>query len=135
MLRFLVGIFVILHGLVHLWYVVLSQRLVEFQAEMGWTGRSWLLTGLIGDSSARLLASVVYALAAVAFIGSGIGLFTEGDWWRPIMVGSAIFSAAVVLVFWDGSAGLLVQKGLIGLLIDLGIIFWVLVLKWPAVQP
>jgi hypothetical protein len=40
MLRILFGIFVVLHGLVHLWYVVLSQRLVEFQADMGWTGES-----------------------------------------------------------------------------------------------
>ena len=35
MLRFLIGVFIVLHGLVHLWYVTLSQRLIEFQAEMG----------------------------------------------------------------------------------------------------
>ena len=27
-------------GLLHLWYVTLSQRWTEFQPEMGWTGES-----------------------------------------------------------------------------------------------
>jgi hypothetical protein len=51
MLRFLIGIFIVLHGLVHLWYVVLSQGLVEFEPEMGWTGESWLLSRLLGESA------------------------------------------------------------------------------------
>ena len=34
MLRFLIGLFVILHGMVHLWYFTLSQWLVEFKPEM-----------------------------------------------------------------------------------------------------
>jgi hypothetical protein len=32
------GVFIVLHGLVHVWYVTLSQRWVEFQPEMVWTG-------------------------------------------------------------------------------------------------
>lgn len=50
------------------------------------------------------------------------------------MLASAIFSAAVILTFWDGTAGLLVEKGLVGFLIDLAIVFLLLVLKWPAVR-
>jgi len=30
--------FLILHGLVHLWYLVLAFRLVEYKPDMGWTG-------------------------------------------------------------------------------------------------
>jgi len=43
-MNILIGIFILLHGLVHMWYVTLSQGWVEFQANMGWTGKSWLLT-------------------------------------------------------------------------------------------
>jgi hypothetical protein len=96
----------------------LSQRLVDFQPEMGWTGRSWLFTGLIGDAATRLLASVVYVLATLAFVVSGIGLLTQGSWWRPIAIGSAIFSAAAILLFWDGVAELLVPRGLMSRLPD-----------------
>jgi hypothetical protein len=134
MLRTFFGIFTILHGLVHLWPFVLSRRLVEFKPAMGWTGESWLLTGVIGDSATRNLASIVYVLAAIGFVVSGVGLFTRARWWRPLMLASAIFSAAVILTFWDGRAGLLVEKGLIGFLIDLAIVFLLLVLRWPAVR-
>lgn len=41
MLRYLVAIFLTLHGLVHLWLFTLSQNLIEFKPEMGWSGRLW----------------------------------------------------------------------------------------------
>lgn len=132
MLRALFGVFVILHGLVHLWPLVLSQELVEYKPEMGWTGESWFLTGLIGDSATRLVASFAYGLAAIAFTVSGIGLLIGSSWWRPTLAASAVVSAAIILSFWDGGTELLVEKGLVGFLINLGIILSVLVLKWPA---
>jgi hypothetical protein len=132
MLRTLFGILIILHGLVHLWFVVLSQQLVDFQPEMGWTGRSWLFTGLIGDAATRWLATIIYSLATLAFLVSGIGLFTRGNGWRPVLIGAALLSAVAILLFWDGVTALLVQRGLIGFLLDLAILFVVLVLQWPA---
>lgn len=134
MLRTLFGVFIILHGLVHLWPFVLSRGLVEFKPEMGWTGESWLLTGIIGDSATRHLASIVYVLATVMFVASGVGLFARAQWWRSLMLASAVFSALVILTFWDGRAGLLVEKGLVGFLIDMAIIFLLLALKWPPVR-
>lgn len=134
MSRSLFGIFVVLHGLVHLWFTVLSQELVQYKAEMGWSGESWLLTGIAGDSGTRLLATVAYAIASVAFIVSAGGLFARANWWKPAVVLSAFFSASVILLFWDGRAELLVQKGLIGFLIDLAILFSILVLRPPAIR-
>jgi hypothetical protein len=116
--RFLIGIFVVLHGLVHLWYVVLSQRLVEFQAEMGWTGESWVFSSLLGDGTTRSLASALYALATVGFVAGGIGMLIRQEWWRTVVMAAAALSTATVVLFWDGSPDLIVQKGLIGLLID-----------------
>ena len=131
MLSTLFGLFVILHGLVHLWPFVLSQGLVEYQPEMGWTGESWLLTGMVGDGVTRMAASVLYALAMVLFVASGVGLFARGDWWRPLLAASAAFSSIVILVFWDGTRGQLVEKGLVGFLIDGGIVLLILVANWP----
>lgn len=37
MLRLGIGVFLALHGLVHLWYVVLSQGWVEVEDQMGTT--------------------------------------------------------------------------------------------------
>jgi len=131
MLRTLFGIFVILHGLVHLWFVVLSQELIEVTPEMGWTPHSWLFTGLIGDGATRWLVTIASVLLAVTFAASGIGLFTRGSWWRPWMIGSAAVSAALILLYWDGGTRLLVEKGLIGFLISAGILVSVLLFNWP----
>jgi hypothetical protein len=133
MLRFLISLFIILHGLVHLWYFTLSQRLVNFKPEMGWSGRSWLFTGVLGDPATRLLASVLFVVAAIAFVISGVGIFARTEWWWPMLIGSAIFSSAILFVLWDGSMQLAVQKGLIGFLISLAILLGLLLLKRPSV--
>jgi hypothetical protein len=116
------GIILILHGLVHIWYITLSQGWVEFQAEMGWTGRSWLLSGLLGAGAAKMLAAGLYALAGLGLVAGGIGVLAQADWMGPILLGAAGLSALVILVFWDGSSEMLVQKGLLGFLINLGIL-------------
>ncbi len=118
MLNFWGGLLVVAHGLVHLWYVTLSQKLVAFQPEMGWTGRSWLLTDLLGDSSTRTLAGLLYGLATLAMVAGGIGLMMRGEWGRPVLMGAALLSSVTLLIFWDGSTDLIVQKGLLGLIIN-----------------
>ena len=52
---------------------------------------------------------------------------TNLGWWRTVLIVSALFSAVTTLAFWDGSAQYIVQKGLLGLLIDIGILLWLLV--------
>lgn len=132
MFRILTGLIIVLHGLVHLWYFTLSRKLVEFQPEMGWTGDSWIFTNLIGDAATRSLASVLYVLAALGLVAGGTGIFIQQDWWRPVLIGSAIFSSAVIILFWDGSTEMLVQKGMLGFLINLVILTALLVVGLPA---
>jgi hypothetical protein len=128
-MKAIAGIFLILHGLVHMWYVTLSQGWVEFQPDMGWTGRSWLLSSFLGEGATRLIAGVIYALAALAFVVSGVGVLANADWFRPLLLGSAVFSGVIVLVFWDGSMEMIVQKGLLGLLINIGILVYMLLVS------
>ena len=122
MLKVLSGIFVVLHGLVHLWYVVLSFGLVEFQPDMGWTGTSWLLSGILQESTLRMASAGLFIISTLAFVISGIGIFIDADWLDPVILVSAILSSVVLFVFWDGSFEMIVQKGLIGVLINLVVI-------------
>jgi hypothetical protein len=112
------GLFIVLHGLVHLWYVVLSQKLVTFQPEMGWNGRSWLFTNVLEDSRTRSLAGLLFVLATIGLVVSGIGVMARGEWWRPVLIGSTVLSSVTLVLFWDGSTDLIVQKGLLGLVIN-----------------
>lgn len=130
MLRFLIGIFFVLHGLVHLWYVALSQRLVEFQPEMGWSGNSWILSTPIGDSGTRFLASGLFSLAALVFTASGVGIIMRAEWARPTLLGAALLSTGTIFLFWDGKPQMLVEKGLLGLLINLIVLAALLVFQW-----
>lgn len=131
MSQILISIFIILHGLAHLWYYALSGGLVEIKPEMGWSGKSWLLSDLLGNTTTRSLASVGYILATIAFIASGIGIFIESDWWRTVLVASAMFSSVVIILFWDGKPRMLVEKGILGLLINVLILTALLILGWP----
>jgi hypothetical protein len=132
-IRFLLGVFIILHGLVHLWYFTLSQRLVEFKREMGWTGESWIFSNLLGAPTTRFVAGALFVLAATAFLISGFGIFVRAEWSWSMLLGSAVFSATILFLLWDGNMQLIVQKGLIGFLISLVILFVLLLLKRPSV--
>jgi hypothetical protein len=130
-MRVFIGVIMLLHGLVHLWYVTLSQGLVAFQPEMGWTGRSWLLTNALGDGTVQFLATVVYAAATVLFLVAGGGLIARQGWARGWTIAAAVVSVLAIVIFWDDSFRLPVEKGLIGLLLDLALLVAVMTLGWP----
>ena len=132
MLRFIVSVFIVLHGLVHLLYFAHSRRLVELRPEMVWPEGSWAFSKLLGDEATRLLASISYVLAAIGFVAGGTGILLRQDWWRPVVVGSAAFSAGIIILFWDGAMQMLDDKGGIGLLINLAFMVALLILRWPS---
>lgn len=131
MLRFIVGVFIMLHGLVHLLYLGQSRRLFELQAGMVWPDGSWAFSKLLGDEVIKGLVSISCLLAAIGFVAGGTGIFVGQAWWRPVVVGSAAFSAIIFILFWDGKMQHLDDKGGIGLLINLAILVAVLMLQWP----
>jgi hypothetical protein len=133
MLRFIVGVFMVLHGLVHLLYFAHSQRLIELRPEMVWPEGSWAFSKLLGNEATRSLASISYVLAAIGFVAGGIGILAGQAWWHRVVVGSAAFSAAIIILFWDGQLQRMNDKGLIGLLINIAILVALLVLRWPSV--
>jgi len=131
MLRFIIGVFIVLHGLVHLLYFGQSRRLFELQPGMVWPEGSWAFSKLLGDEATRLLASISCVLAAIGFVAGGTGILVRQAWWRPVVVGSAAFSAVILILFWDGEMQKLDDKGGIGLLINIAILVAVLILRWP----
>jgi len=131
MLKIVLGIFFVLHGLVHLLYAGQSRRLFELRPKMVWPDGSWAFSKLLGDEGTRLLASIALVLAALGFILGGVGLAIQQPWWRQVIVGSAALSSLLFILFWDGRAQALDAKGGVGLLINLAILAVVLILKQP----
>lgn len=131
MLRLIFGLFMVLHGLVHLLYFAQSQRLFELQAGMVWPDGSWAFSRLLGEAATRMLASIACVLAALGFVAGGAAIFLGQSWWRPVVVAAAAFSTVTFVLFWDGGLQKLADKGAIAILINAAILFAVLVLHWP----
>jgi hypothetical protein len=131
MLRFIVGAFIVLHGLVHLLYFGQSWRLFELQPGMVWPEGSWAFSKLLGNEATRLLASISCLLAAIGFVAGGTAILLGQAWWRPVVVAAAAFSTLLFLLFWDGRMQKLSNQGAIAVLINIAILVAVLILRWP----
>ena len=117
----------ILHGLVHFWYVTLSMGWVTFQEEMGWTGQSWLLSGWLGEKTVGFLAAAGYALSGVLIAAAGAIMLNDFETGLRWLIPAVLLSTVMVIFFWDGQLNLLVEKGLLGLVINLVVLILLIV--------
>lgn len=123
MLRLGAAVFLGLHGVVHAWYVALSHGWVEVEDQIGWNGHSWLLSASLGSDTILSLASVAYVLVALGFVAGAVGYWLEADWAAFALAAAAVLSTLVLVVMWDGGADLLVEKGLVGVLINVAVVY------------
>jgi hypothetical protein len=130
MLNVIVGAFIVLHGLVHLLYFGQSWRLFELQPGMTWPDGAWAFK-FLGDQTTRFLASIACIVSTIGFVAGGVGILISQVWWRPMVVGTAIFSSVVYILFWDGKLQKLDGQGAIAILINIVILFAVFVLQLP----
>jgi hypothetical protein len=130
-MTFIFGVFLVLHGLVHLLYFGQSARFFELKPGMLWPDGSWAFSRLLGDEATRNLVSISLILAATGLIAGGIGIFFSQAWWRPLTLGAATFSCVAYLLFWNGKMQNLDSQGAVGMLINIAILLAVLVLRWP----
>jgi len=79
-----------------------------------------------------MLASTSCVLAAIGFVAGGVGLLTGQTWGIPVVVGSAVLSTIIFILFWDGNWQKWDDKGGVGILINLAILVAVLILQWPT---
>ena len=131
MTSIIVGVFLILHGLVHLLYFGQSARFFELQPGMTWPAGSWAFSKPLGDSATRALASILCILAALGFVVGAVGLLSSQSWWRAAVVVSAVLSAVLYILFWNGQLQHLDHQGGVGVLLDAAILTAVLVFRWP----
>jgi len=129
-IRIISGIFMVLHGLVHLLYLGHGLRFFEL-GDLEWPDGSWLFAGLLGQDTTRWLAAIACVLATLGFAAGGVGILAGQGWWRPLVVGSAAFSTAIWILFWNGAWQKLADQGLIAILINGAILVAVLVFNWP----
>src|SRR4030042_1035965 len=101
-MRYILGIFFVLHGLVHLLYSGQSARRFELKPGMIWPDGSWAFSSLLGNETTRNLASISLVLVAIGLIVGGTGILINQAWWRPVIVGAVGFSSVVFILLWNG---------------------------------
>jgi hypothetical protein len=120
--RILFGVFLVLHGLVHLLYLGQSARLFELQPGMLWPDGAWLFSHLLGKEVVRQVANFALGAAAVVLVVGGVGALANQSWWQPLVIGSSLFSILIFLAFWNGEPQRLDNQGAIGILINIAVI-------------
>lgn len=133
MFTIIFGVFLILHGFVHLLYFGQSAGYFELQPGMVWPDGAWALSRLFGNEATRVLASIFLVLAGIGFAAAGAGLVVKQAWWRTTVVGVAAFSSVIYLLLWDGAWQHLDNKGWVGILINVAILAVVLLFQWPDI--
>jgi hypothetical protein len=132
MIKILAGVFLVLHGLVHLLYLGQSARLFVLQPGLTWPDGSWAFSKLLGSDGTRTLAGMCCILAAAGLVVGGAGTLTGQPWWRAVAAAAAGLSGVMYLLFWNGRGQRLADQGGVGLLIDIAILVIVLVVPRPA---
>jgi hypothetical protein len=122
MFKVIAGVFLLLHGLVHLLYYGQSARRFELQPGMVWPDGSWVFSRLLGENGTRMLAGIFCILATAGMLVGGVGMMFGQSWWRSVVIASAAVSGALYILFWNGRMQHLDRQGGIGLLIDAGIL-------------
>ncbi len=125
MLKTIFSIVIILHGLIHIWYLLLFSKVVKYFPEMGWTGESWLMSGFSKILWVRYTGIILYSLTCLLFVSSGISLMANSSLTIYLLNISAILSSVLIVFFFDGRFDMLIQKGLVGLILNVTIIFLV----------
>lgn len=122
MFHIIFGIFLLLHGVVHLIYAAQSQRLFELKPGLNWPDGSWVFGKALGENGIRSLATGLCILVAAGFVLAGLGALFDQSWWQPLASFSAVLSTLLYLLLWDGRMRNLDGQGGIGVLINLAIL-------------
>lgn len=124
--RIVVALVVLAHGIGHILFL---GRVVGLGSWAGQTGQSWLLTGALGDTATRAIATLTWSAVIVLFV-AGVGGFLIGaEWWRPATIAASALSIAGIVVFWDGIA---TPNAIFALVTDVVILGALLVARWPS---
>lgn|SRR5690242_631205 len=128
MLRLVLAVVVLAHGVGHLLFLGPSLRIADWA---GQTSHSWLLTGTIGDGPSRALASAIWIAAVVLFVAGVTAFLLDNPWWREITIVGSLVSIAGIVLFWDGIA---TSSAAFALGFDVVLLVSLLVAHWPAAE-
>ncbi len=123
MVRIFIGILLLIHGLITVAISRGGGAPLENSSWLSWwptpLGSSWLLAPLgLEPSIVSRLVGILFGVAGLCFLASGVGIFLGQEWWRTLtMVGAALSVAYLVVylhpIYWFALA---LNAGILGAL-------------------
>jgi hypothetical protein len=86
---------------------------LEISSTDKWHYRSWLLSGVLGDSVSKVLVILLFGAALICFIAAGLGLFgwlVPHSAWLTLAFVGAVISLVALGLFWNAFASLFPNK-------------------------
>lgn len=97
-LRLIVAIILVMHGLGH----VMGFSAAWTPAKMGLSDRPWIFSpGITIDTPVGQAFGLLWLVAMVGFVASGLGLLFSQGWWPQLAIASAVVSLVAVLPWWE----------------------------------
>ena len=122
------GIYLILHGLIHTTLLTYSYDDVR-KSNVGWNGNSWLLSRFLERTPVEIIGKGLFIIVLIGFTFSGfavIGTPVISDYTTILILLSASISTLGYILFIDGFTPT-PYEWLLGLSIDIVLIFYVTV--------
>lgn len=130
-LRIIIALVLFVHGVGH---VMGLMAILGFSTIESWNARSWLLTGLLGDTFSRVIGFILFLAAFLGFVGAALGLMdwlVPHEWWRTLAVVSAVISLIALALFWNAFVTLFPNK--VGALaVNVAVLAGLLLANWPT---
>ncbi|NHN49303.1 ABC transporter permease [Halostella sp. JP-L12] len=111
-LRYVIGLVLAAHGIVHLLGTAAYLQLARFP-ELPY--KTTVLGGRLdlGPTGISVFGAL-WAVAAVGFVAAAVGLVADWRQWRPLLVGTTLLSLGLTVLDWPvAAAGVVVNLGIL----------------------
>ena len=114
-IRIIGAIILFFHGLIHLMGTTVYMKLGSLD---GFPYKTSILNGRmdLGESGIYIFG-VLWALAAIGFVVTAAGLFTQSKWNQSLLIGVSIFSLVLTGLDWEiASTGFIVNVAILAII-------------------
>ena len=97
-IKYVVVLVLLAHGVGH----VMGFLAAWTKLPMGFVDRPWVFGGDVKIQTAiGRVFGLVWLVALVGFVGAGIGLLFQREWWSTLAIASSVVSILVIVPWWN----------------------------------
>ncbi len=116
MIKIIAAIFLILHGLIHLFGFLVPWGIMETD---DFQYKTTILAGKVdlGPTGIRIVG-ILWFVGAIGFVIAGIGLWMVTPWWFTLLVAVTLYSLVLCILGWpDSQFGVYINLVILGVLL------------------